>query len=54
MLNIAALSMQHRDDFKNILPELKGSTQYVMEYLFNQSGCGRTLVPLPPPFPNSA
>jgi LuxR family maltose regulon positive regulatory protein len=35
-LRLAALSMQHRGDIKNILPELKGSTQYVMEYLFNE------------------
>ncbi|MGD9197764.1 MAG: hypothetical protein PVH97_05735, partial [Desulfobacterales bacterium] len=35
-LRLAALSMQHRGDFKTILPELKGSTQYVMEYLFNE------------------
>ncbi|MGD8612605.1 MAG: AAA family ATPase, partial [Desulfobacterales bacterium] len=35
-LRLAALSMQHRGDFKTILPELKGSTQYVMEYLFSE------------------
>ncbi|MGD9114847.1 MAG: hypothetical protein PVI77_20975, partial [Desulfobacterales bacterium] len=35
-LRLAALSIQHRGDFKNLLPELKGSTQYVMEYLFNE------------------
>ena len=35
-LRLAALSFQHRADFKTKLPELQGSTQYVTEYLFNE------------------
>ena len=35
-LRLAALSIQHRGDFKTIPPELQGGTQYVMEYLFSE------------------
>ncbi len=35
-LRLAALSFQHRADFKTIPPEPQGGTQYVMEYLFNE------------------
>ena len=35
-LRLAALSIQHRGEFKTIPPEFKGGTQYVMEYLFNE------------------
>jgi len=34
-LRMAALSIRHRGD-RNIMPELPGSVQYVMEYLFNE------------------
>lgn len=35
-LRLAALSIQHRGDFKTIPPELQGGIQYVMEYLFSE------------------
>ena len=35
-LRLAALSIKHRGNFKSLLPELVGGTQYVMEYLFNE------------------
>ncbi len=35
-LRLASLSIQHRGDFKSMLPELEGGAQYVMEYLFNE------------------
>jgi LuxR family maltose regulon positive regulatory protein len=35
-LRLAALSMKHRGEYKSLLPELQGGTQYVMEYLFSE------------------
>ena len=35
-LRLAALSIQHRGDFKTIPPELQRGTPYVMEYLFSE------------------
>ena len=35
-LRLAALSIKHRNDFSSLLPELSGSPQYVMQYLFNE------------------
>ena len=36
-LRLAALSMKHRGEYRSLLPELQGGTQYVMEYLFNEN-----------------
>lgn len=35
-LRLAALSIKHRGEYRSLLPELRGGTQYVMEYLFNE------------------
>ena len=35
-LRLAALSIQHRGEFKTIPAELQGGTPYVMEYLFSE------------------
>ena len=35
-LRLAALSIRHKSDFNTILSELKGSPEYVMEYLFHE------------------
>ena len=36
-LRLAALSIKHRNECNPLLPELCGSTQYVMQYLFNEA-----------------
>ena len=35
-LRLAAMSIRHRGDISGILPEIHGTTQYAMEYLFDE------------------